>query len=87
MHETQHHTIDEHALLSWTTAARKLSDVTSAPLMEIEDLDRDPCLWRIRRAAKAARYATTITEQPLRLVAVELAESLEAYVEANRAKN
>jgi hypothetical protein len=64
-------------LARWEATAERLESVTSAVLVEIVDLYADPCKLRLSRSAKAARYAASIAEEPLKTEAVALAEELE----------
>ena len=74
--------LDEDLLIAWKAQAKTLLPFTPAPALELADLDCDPCLHRIRRAAKAARYAATIATGTLKPIALGLAADLEAFVEA-----
>ena len=56
--------------------AERLLPVTPAVLLEVSDLHADP-YSRLRRAANAARYAASVADEPLKTVAVALAEELE----------
>ena len=71
--------IPAERLARWMSEAKGLQLLSSGPMLEIADLDRGPCLHRIRRAAKAARYVARIAEEPQKTMAVDLAEDLEAF--------
>jgi hypothetical protein len=77
LHHIRHINIPAADLARWEAAARRLQPVTAAVLLELSDLHTDPCKRRIGRAANAARYAASITEEPLKTEAVALAEELE----------
>jgi hypothetical protein len=64
-------------LARWEAAGHRLETLTPAVLLEVSDLHTDPCRHRIGRAAKAARYAAQIADEPLKTEAVALAEELE----------
>ena len=51
--------------------------MATAVLVELSDLHADPSKHRLWRAAKAARYAALIADEPLKTEAVALAEELE----------
>lgn len=77
LEHTRHIDIPAADLARWEAAGRHLKPVTSAVLVEISDLQTDPCKRRIWRAANAARYAASIADEPLKTEAVALAEELE----------
>ena len=64
-------------LARWKTTGRRLENVATAVLVELSDLHADPSKHRLWRAAKAARYAALIADEPLKTEAVALAEELE----------
>jgi hypothetical protein len=72
--------IDLDDLSRWAAVARRLEAVTPAVLPEIQDLHQDPCGDRLHRCANAARFAAAISSEPLKTVAVALAEDFERRV-------
>ncbi|WP_423414858.1 hypothetical protein RLW55_16875 [Hyphomicrobium sp. B1] len=75
--DLQHVRIDGDDLQRWAATARQLEHVTPAILAELVDLHRDPCTHRLHRCANAAKYAATISDEPMKTVAIKLAESFE----------
>jgi hypothetical protein len=64
-------------LARWKAAGQRLKKVASAVLVELSDLHTDPSKKRLWRAAKAARYAASIADEPLKTEAEALADELE----------
>jgi hypothetical protein len=80
MDSFQHVRLDGDDIQRWAAVARRLEAVTPAVLIEVHDLHRDPCGHRLQRCANAARFASAISDEPLKTVAVALAEDFERRV-------
>ncbi len=61
----------------WEATARRLEPLATVPLVAISALRADPCKYWLYRAGCAARYAASISDEPLKTKAVALAEELE----------
>jgi hypothetical protein len=76
-HHIRHITIAAADLDRWEAIARRLEPLATAPLVAISALRKDPCKYRLYRAASAVRYGASIASEPLKTEAVALAEELE----------
>jgi hypothetical protein len=76
VHATHIH-LDFDDLSRWAAIARQLEPVTPAVYAEVQDLHRDPCTHRFARCVAAARFAAAIANEPLKTVAIALAEDFE----------
>jgi hypothetical protein len=75
-----HVRLDLDDLSRWAAVARQLEPVTPAVYAEVQDLHRNPCPPRFARCVAAARFAAAIASEPLKTVAIALAEDFERRV-------
>ena len=61
----------------WEAAGLRLETMAPEVLVEISGLSAAPCKNRLLRVARAARYAASIADEPLKTEAIALAEELE----------
>jgi hypothetical protein len=71
----RHIDIPKADLERWEATARRLEPLATVPL--VAALRADPCKYWLYRAGCAARYAASISDEPLKTEAVALAEELE----------
>ena len=69
--------IDLTVLANLERIAQRLKDTTAAPLIELTTFRGDPTRQTAQHAARAFRFAATVSEQPLRSAAIDAAEQLD----------
>ena len=73
---SQCHPISTADLQKWEEAGLRLNHVPEL-ILNIYDVKADPSKFRLRHAAKVARYAASTAAGPAKTLAVALAEELE----------